>query len=57
MLLYDQLLLKHHHLLLLLEKHGHNVIVRGKYGIVNKQYPKANTEIKHDLETNLEATP
>ncbi|RPG57614.1 MAG: hypothetical protein CBD51_007190 [Flavobacteriales bacterium TMED191] len=37
----------------LLEKQGHKVIVRGKYGIVNKQYPKANTEIKHDLAITL----
>ena len=36
-----------------LEKQGHKVIVRGEYGVVNKQYPKANTEIKNDLAITL----
>ena len=37
----------------LLEECGHNIIVKGEYGVVKKQYPKAKTKIKEDLAITL----
>ena len=37
----------------LLEARGHNIVIKGQYGVVKKQYPKAKTKIKEDLAITL----
>ena len=36
-----------------LENAGYTIIVKGQFGTVKKQYPKANTKIKKDLAITL----